>query len=788
MKEFPRLGLLLAFVAVLLPGTPHSQAQIPLIPPGSSWDYFFEGVQAPPGWNGVPFEPLPWQRGTAKLGFGDDGEVTVLPNADSGFIAAYFRLEFFVEDPSHFTNFMGRIVADDGAVVYLNGVEIARIQMYPGPVAYSTLAASDLGRPLETNWINFVPQQIPLFSGPNVLGVEVHQASQFSRDLGFDFALLANVTNLTPRLTLVSPAPAGDYQAGTNLIVRALIDDPGNQVSNVVFYLDGKPRYTGTARLPEFTLGDIAAGTHTLEANTVLIDGTFIQATPLRIHVSSPRGFEVLVPNGSEWRYLDGGRDPGPGWQSRSYDHSSWAAGLAELGYGDAEFDRRPEATVISFGSNAANKAITTYFRREFTVADPFRYTNLVVRLMRDDGAVVYLNGVEVMRSNLPPGPIGPGQLADLATDDGTLFYDRSVSPDALLPGRNVVAVELHQSSPESSDVSFDLMLLARSAGPEFFIQPLSLVSPYCVDVTLHAEATGNPQYQWFSNNVVVPGAVGPFLTLSQVDRYAAGLYYALAILPGGIATSAVAEVQICLTKQGTVTPGVIATTNLAALFALQNSLPGGGGGGIQPSAAAPPQVQLSHGVPLYFTTQNGGASAQVPFICGVPSTHTKWVGYVSRIAQRLRISTEGSDFDTVLGVYTNSGGLTPTLVEVVCNRGTAAQPAGVVEFNAERKFYYIAVDGENGQTGTARLKIGLGVLQSPYYDPQTDTFHFEVTVRSNILSVVRSLSNPVLPGLTNFGAWTAFGNYVTNRDWVFTPSVPNASTTGRRHFGGREQ
>ena len=62
--------------------------------------------------------------------------------------------------------------------------------------------------------------------------------------------------------------------------------------------------------------------------------------------------------------------------------------------------------------------------------------------------------------------------------------------------------------------------------------------------------------------------------------------------------------------------------------------------------------------------------------ICGVPATHTKWVGYYSSIGQRLRVSTEGSEFDTVLGVYTNAGGVTPALVEVACDRGSSTLPA----------------------------------------------------------------------------------------------------------------
>jgi hypothetical protein len=121
-------------------------------------------------------------------------------------------------------------------------------------------------------------------------------------------------------------------------------------------------------------------------------------------------------------------------------------------------------------------------------------------------------------------------------------------------------------------------------------------------------------------------------------------------------------------------------TTNLGALFALESSiLPGGRvGNGVAPALDS--SIQLSQGIPLYFSTWDGGTNELGLAICGEPSRHTKWVLYHSRVAQRLRISTEGSDFDTVLGVYTNSGGASPGLGEVACDRGHAERPAGVVE------------------------------------------------------------------------------------------------------------
>ena len=115
-----------------------------------------------------------------------------------------------------------------------------------------------------------------------------------------------------------------------------------------------------------------------------------------------------IVPIGSIYKYLDDGSDQGTHWQLPVFDDSSWASGQAPLGYGLGGLN-----TTISFGTNAADKHITTYFRHVFTLSptNPLP-TNLVVRLRRDDAGVVYVNGVEVFRSNMPTGEVSHLTLA----------------------------------------------------------------------------------------------------------------------------------------------------------------------------------------------------------------------------------------------------------------------------------------------------------------------------------------------------------------------------------------
>lgn len=159
---------------------------------------------------------------------------------------------------------------------------------------------------------------------------------------------------------------------------------------------------------------------------------------------------QTLVPAGSIWKYLSDGSDQGTAWSQPGFNDSAWQSGPAPLGFGDSHI-------VTSLPSGF----ITYYFRQTFTVADASAISALTLRVLRDDGAVVYLNGVEVYRSNLPTGPIGFTTLALTAVGgpDETTYFQASVA-NLLVNGANTIAGEVHQASLGSSDVGFDLDLV----------------------------------------------------------------------------------------------------------------------------------------------------------------------------------------------------------------------------------------------------------------------------------------------------------------------------------------
>lgn len=175
----------------------------------------------------------------------------------------------------------------------------------------------------------------------------------------------------------------------------------------------------------------------------------------------------------TEWKYRDDGKVLAADWMQPAFVDADWAKGLSPLGYGDTGLNTR-----LHFGDDPENKQITTYFRRTFEVVDPAQFKTLVLLIRSDDGVVVYLNGKEVARNNLPAGEI-TAQTTALQAIGGVLerLYQRfTFSGETLVAGKNVLAVELHQANPRSSDLYLDLSLTGYQDPQELrpTITPLS--------------------------------------------------------------------------------------------------------------------------------------------------------------------------------------------------------------------------------------------------------------------------------------------------------------------------
>ena len=153
-----------------------------------------------------------------------------------------------------------------------------------------------------------------------------------------------------------------------------------------------------------------------------------------------------------DWKFFDQ-LPPAENWNTLDFDDSDWQQGKSPLGYGESIIE-----TTLSFGDDPDNKNPSVYFRRQFSVNDPSVLAKLVGRIRADDGAVVYLNGSEVYRQNMPEGTITETTNASSSAKEG-VFEQFLIAPSQVVAGRNVLAVSIHQHDADSSDLVLDMDL-----------------------------------------------------------------------------------------------------------------------------------------------------------------------------------------------------------------------------------------------------------------------------------------------------------------------------------------
>jgi len=257
--------------------------------------------------------------------------------------------------------------------------------------------------------------------------------------------------------------PAGENSVDFTLTILNDSEREGREVVSII------PVAGGT-----FTPGDPAIASVTIiddenlqlqspgaGLNTTATVGSFLQLA------GSISTTDQFITAGDYWKYHDGGAEPPSGWQGLPFSDDPWQEGFAKFGYGDNN-----ETTTVGFGENSSSKHLTTYFRRRFYLDNPANYSSLAASLLVDDGAVIYLNGLEARRINMPSGTITFSTRASssIGGSDEDTFFDQTLDPTNLVAGENIIVVEVHQSSPTSSDLGsdlgFDLTLSGTGSAP----------------------------------------------------------------------------------------------------------------------------------------------------------------------------------------------------------------------------------------------------------------------------------------------------------------------------------
>ncbi len=182
----------------------------------------------------------------------------------------------------------------------------------------------------------------------------------------------------------------------------------------------------------------------------------------------------TLVSRGSRsvWSYNDTGVYPGGNWMTAGFNDAAWRSGGAPLGYSD---DNGLMTTTNSYGPNSSSKYIAYYYRHYFDITNAASFSSVTFNLRRDDGAVVYLNGTNVYRENMPATVTHTSTASTNVSGTPTIYrattFDASALP--LLEGPNVVAVEIHQNNAGSSDIILDLEIIGTPRPPPPSPQPL---------------------------------------------------------------------------------------------------------------------------------------------------------------------------------------------------------------------------------------------------------------------------------------------------------------------------
>jgi hypothetical protein len=179
--------------------------------------------------------------------------------------------------------------------------------------------------------------------------------------------------------------------------------------------------------------------------------GTVKLLAVLTLLAAPPAGAELLVPRGSTWKYNNANQDLGTTWRQLGYNDTAWQAGPGPLGNNDAGGVQ----TTFDIGPASA-RFPTVYLRKTFNISAPGAYEGLILRVMRDDGAYIYLNGSLLWAENAPSG-LSFFDYSGQNADDETTYFERPVPTSLLVSGTNILAVEMKQSTSTSSDLSFDL-------------------------------------------------------------------------------------------------------------------------------------------------------------------------------------------------------------------------------------------------------------------------------------------------------------------------------------------
>lgn len=308
-QGFPRKGLLWHWILVIalgLAGPTRGQTLLLewVADYSHTWRFQTNRMDGVP-WRDPGYDDSSWPRG-AGLFFIEEADLpaaklTPLPaRPDTGrpFFTYCFRTSIVLTNVESLAGMQFELLADDGAVVYVNGHEIQRVRMPPGPILFTTPAAPEVTDVTSPDRF-FVPWPVlaaaRVRNGTNWLAAEVHQGNELSSDVVFGLRIGGSYDpNLRRQVWLVQPPDGAQGAWNASWLLEAVVTESFGPVERVEFLVNGESLGNATAAPFTWAWTPGQPGEATLEAVVHSPDGRIARSEPVRVEVKPPPAPRVV--------------------------------------------------------------------------------------------------------------------------------------------------------------------------------------------------------------------------------------------------------------------------------------------------------------------------------------------------------------------------------------------------------------------------------------------------------------------------------------------------------------
>jgi uncharacterized repeat protein (TIGR01451 family) len=329
------------------------------------------------------------------------------------------------------------------------------------------------------------------------------------------------------KLILLNVAVIAVVASTTGQVIRAFTSRYNNPS------VKGGIVYVSNSIVSTTGIGTGVPGTGEVPPTGTTVNG----AAGINLDVDNPPN-TVLYTYGSTWKYLDNNTRPA-NWNTVAFSDAAWTSNVGKFGYNSSQATCiTSNCTPICTPATNCTKYITTLFRKVVSI-NTASYDSILLNVKRDDGIVIYVNGTEVARNNMPASAITNATVASSNIAVGAAeSYAVTLPISSFVNGNNTIAVEVHLQIAKAADMSFDMEIEGVSLNGTFNSTTADLSLPSCSVVMFAGlywgagEGSGAQSTAWITGETTcklkIPGASSyTTVTSSQTD------YWNSTLIPG---------------------------------------------------------------------------------------------------------------------------------------------------------------------------------------------------------------------------------------------------------------